>query len=274
MRLTLAPADASDRLRPALSRMARAAPLSTRRRTLVSLTASMRQTVCRGAAQRQMVAVSCCNYFVSVAVDTPYARTHTPGMKIDRRLARKAYRIRFQGTDEDLRPDFDQWLDGNASFFAEVITLHPGGRATISRGPQILGPEGPVRVPIELWWRPSSKDGLPYITAFRVEAPPGMVLTPYEHPYGWDTLHLGDYWAGLVLRLGTAEPKPAGDATPPASGKTPSLDFYRGLIAAYDELVRDRHPAPISVLVERYQARPGTVKSWLHRGRKYLKEES
>jgi hypothetical protein len=195
-------------------------------------------------------------------------------MKIDRRLARKAYRIRFQAMDEDLRPDFDQWLDQNASFFAERMTLHPGGRATIPRGPALLGEDGrQVHVPIELWWRHSNKDGLPYITAFRVEAPPGAVLTPYEHPYGWDTLNLGDYWAGLVLRLGTAKPKPAGDATPPTSGKTPSLDFYRGVIAAYDELVRDRHPAPISVLSERYQARPGTVKSWLHRGRKYLKEE-
>lgn len=48
---------------------------------------------------------------------------------------------------------------------------------------------------------------------------------------------------------------------------------YQRVLAEYDELVREGHPSPISVLVERYRARPGTVKSWLHRGRKYLKEE-
>jgi len=45
------------------------------------------------------------------------------------------------------------------------------------------------------------------------------------------------------------------------------------VLAAYDELVREGHPAPISVLADRFRARPGTVKSWLHRGRRYLKGE-
>jgi hypothetical protein len=200
-------------------------------------------------------------------------------IKVDRRLARKVYRERFRHTDADLVPDFDSWLEGGAGYLAEIMVLHPGGRATLPRGLQVMGagrdshgrPQV-ARAPVELWWRRSSDDGLPYITAFRIEAPPGAVFTPYDHPYGWE-LDVGDWWAGLVLRLESEGPAVPEDAPPPASGKAPSLAHYKAVIAAYDELVREGHPAPISVLADRFQARPGTVKSWLHRGRRYLKGE-
>jgi hypothetical protein len=99
------------------------------------------------------------------------------------------------------------------------------------------------------------------------------MFTPYDRPYGWETISVGDWWAALVLRLDSAGPAVPENAPPPASGKAPSLAHYRAVIAAYDELVREGHPAPISVLADRFQARPGTVKSWLHRGRRYLKGE-
>jgi hypothetical protein len=183
-------------------------------------------------------------------------------IKVNRRLARKVYRERFRHTDADFVEDFDSWLEGGAGYMAEIMVLHPGGRATI-----------PLRPPVELWWRRSSDDGLPYITAFRIEASPGTVFTPYDHPYGWDTISVGDWWAALVLRLDQSEALPEAVADRPSSGKAPPREFYARLIAEYDELVRDEHPSPISVLADRYQARPGTVKSWLHRGRRYLKGE-
>lgn len=189
-------------------------------------------------------------------------------MKIDRRLARKVYRIYYQETEEDFRVDFETWLE-NVGYQAEQIVLHPGGRATIPRAVQ-LGIS--VYAPAEVWWRRSGADNLPYITGIRVEAPPGHAFAPYEVPGRWDDLNVSWFWAALVLRLASSVSAPSVDAEPPAPGKKPSLDHYRKVIAEYDELVRNRHPAPISVLAERHKVRPGTVKSWLHRGHKYLKE--
>jgi hypothetical protein len=200
-------------------------------------------------------------------------------IKVDRRLARKVYRERFRGTDAEFVPPFDDWLEGNAGYLAEIMVLHPGGRATLPRGIQVTGGRDSqgrrqvARAPVELWWRRSSEDRLPYITAFRIEAPPGAVFTPYDQPYGWDTISVGDWWAALVLRLDHSEALPEAVDERPSAGKAPPKKFYARLVAEYDELVRDAHPAPISVLADRFQVRPGTVKSWLHRGRLYLKGE-
>ena len=192
-------------------------------------------------------------------------------MKFDRRLGRKLHRIVFANTDEDLREDFELWYEGGATFYAERTTLHPGRRAVIDRAVQMRGEDEYRRAPLEVWWQRSSKDGLPYITAWKQEAPPGTVFNPTDEFE--QHLALGTIWAGLVLRLDSAGPATPENAPPPASGKAPSLAHYRAVLAAYDDLVREGHPAPISVLADRFQARPGTVKSWLHRGRRYLKGE-
>jgi hypothetical protein len=200
-------------------------------------------------------------------------------MKFDRRLGRKLHRMVFANTDEDLREDFEQWWEGAATFFAERTTLHPGRRAVVDRAIHLPGTHRPkygeprygTRIPVEVWWQRPDENGLPYITAWKQEAPPGKVFNPTDE-YESD-IPLGSIWAGLVLRLDSGGPAVPESAPPPASGKAPSLAHYRAVLAAYDDLVREGHPAPISVLADRFQARPGTVKSWLHRGRRYLKGE-
>jgi hypothetical protein len=190
---------------------------------------------------------------------TSKGRLRELGVKVDRRLARKVYRIVHEGGDEGDMLDFDDWLYQSATWRMEHTTLHPGRRAVVED----------FGLFVTLRWQ-LGKDGLPYIVSFSAEAPPGEVFNPVSRK--WSELPLAEYWAGLVLRLRQEEVAPE-SAPLPAAGKRPSLDHYRKVLAEYDALVREGHPSPISILEERYLARRGTVKSWLHRGRKYLKEE-
>jgi hypothetical protein len=57
-----------------------------------------------------------------------------------------------------------------------------------------------------------------------------------------------------------------GTASAPSAAKT-------RLVESYEALVADRHPAPARELALRLDTNHETVKSWLRRGRKYLKEE-
>jgi DNA-directed RNA polymerase specialized sigma24 family protein len=59
----------------------------------------------------------------------------------------------------------------------------------------------------------------------------------------------------------------------PSAGRPPTLGHYQRILAEYEQLKREGHAAPINVLVERYGVKKGTVKSWLHRARKYLTEK-
>jgi DNA-directed RNA polymerase specialized sigma24 family protein len=59
----------------------------------------------------------------------------------------------------------------------------------------------------------------------------------------------------------------------PSAGRPPTLGHYQRILAEYEQLKREGHAAPINVLVERYGVKKDTVKSWLHRARKYLTEK-
>lgn len=184
----------------------------------------------------------------------------TGNLKVDRRLARKLHRRVMAHLDEDFRTDFDQWLGAWVSQLAERMVLYPGRRAVV---PDVIG------YTVTLRWRLSDEDGLPYITSFSVELPPGMAFNP-EHRYYEGDFDVGGYWAALALRLNTTEPLPE-SAERPSAGRRPPLDHYRRVLAEYDELVRNGHTSPISEIADRYGVRTGTAKSWLHRGRRYLK---
>jgi hypothetical protein len=171
--------------------------------------------------------------------------------------------------DEDLRPEFDMWLEGNASFMSEKTTLHPGGRAVVEGAFQVTRKPS-QRIPVELWWQ-RGEDGMPYISALRLEAPPGHVFNPVVE--GEWLIDVGSMWAGLVLKLAEKE-KVSDDMPPrPSAGRPPTIPHYQRILAEYEQLKREGHAAPINVLVQRYGAKKGTVKSWLHRARKYLPEK-
>lgn len=146
---------------------------------------------------------------------------------------------------------FERWLE----YVQEIeVELHPGGRATL------IHPE--MGITVEIRFAPE----MDYrATSYKVEAPPGQYLPQVE-------ISMSYFVGALGLALG-AEDSPDTSAPLPAAGKAPSLGFYRALIAEYDQLLRAGHRSPVSELSRRYKAKPGTVKSWLSRGREYLKGE-
>lgn len=57
----------------------------------------------------------------------------------------------------------------------------------------------------------------------------------------------------------------------PASGQAPKIKFYRELHDQYNALVREGLRAPAKELAARYGTKHSTMKTWLSRGRSYLK---
>jgi hypothetical protein len=146
---------------------------------------------------------------------------------------------------------FEPWLE----YVEEIqVELHPGGRAVLDH------PD--TRIPVEIRF---IMDPAFLPISYKVEAPPGEHLP-------WVEISMSYYVAALAIALEERGERIA-DAPLPSAGQPPSIPFYKSLIAEYDDLLRAGHRSPVSELSVRYGAKPGTVKSWLHRGRKYVKEE-
>ncbi|CAN5176399.1 hypothetical protein BH20ACT22_BH20ACT22_23660 [soil metagenome] len=59
----------------------------------------------------------------------------------------------------------------------------------------------------------------------------------------------------------------------PKAGKPPNLDFYRRVLDQYDALVNEGCKAPAIELARRMGEPHSTVKTYIRRGRGYLKQE-
>jgi hypothetical protein len=59
----------------------------------------------------------------------------------------------------------------------------------------------------------------------------------------------------------------------PAPGQAADPDFYKRLLNAYQNLISEGYKNPAVELAERMDVNHNTVKSWLKRGREYLKED-
>lgn len=59
----------------------------------------------------------------------------------------------------------------------------------------------------------------------------------------------------------------------PRPGESYDPKFYRTILDRYSALLGRGHPAPVREIAESMNANRSTVKSWLKRGREYLKEE-
>lgn len=143
------------------------------------------------------------------------------------------------------------------------VAIHPGGRATLSHPSEMRQ--------VEIRWDSSKKQTEPlFATSFRVSAPAGQTLP-------WTEFQFSHYFASLgitLIRMSRASRARPNALPRPHRGRPAPLDFYRALVAEYDELVAvDRHKHPVAELARRYDAPPGTIKSWLSRGREYLKRE-
>jgi hypothetical protein len=80
------------------------------------------------------------------------------------------------------------------------------------------------------------------------------------------------YRTALAVRFAGGE-LPKRFAPRPSSGRPVRTDFYEQLLSAYDELVAAGHRAPAVELARIYGADHATVKTWLRRGRSYLRRE-
>lgn len=83
---------------------------------------------------------------------------------------------------------------------------------------------------------------------------------------------LDHYRTALSVRFARGE-IPDTFAPRPEHGRPVRTDFYKQLLAAYDELVAANNRAPAKELARIYDVDHERVKTWLRRGRKYVKGE-
>jgi hypothetical protein len=165
---------------------------------------------------------------------------------------------------------FEPWLSRVADVGVEI---HPNGRAILRH---------PVStVPVEIRF-----DADLGAVAVHLVASPGEPLPSVEVPISecvaaLELARQGVHPSTLVVTVtGTGRVRlrsraVGGAVARPSSGQRPPLEFYRDLVAEYDELVHVKAVRnPIAEIARRRRQKPATVKSWLHRGRKYLKRET
>ena len=156
------------------------------------------------------------------------------------------------------------------------VELYPGGRAILRHPDTSYSVE--IRwEPVMIRWRGKvvPRPGDLVLTSFHVE--PDGDARLWSNEGRWEEASLGLYMTALRLamqrnweRTGQDAPE---DTTPPAAGRPPSTGFYRKALREYQQLIEEGNPGPAQELARRYGKPVGTVKSWLHRGRKYLGEE-
>lgn len=100
------------------------------------------------------------------------------------------------------------------------------------------------------------------------------------HVIADEELHIGDcsdledYFAAFFVHAVTRSfPTTRAPRKRPDAGKPLDPDFYRRLLENYDQMVAKGHKAPAAELARLLGENRSTVKSWLHRGRKYLGRE-
>lgn len=141
------------------------------------------------------------------------------------------------------------------------VTLHPGGRATL-RHPYYSD------FTVEIRWREVSPK----------ERRVGSIAVLGEPDVPWPLhLDLEQYLAACWLRLLRGKHGAFGrmpDRRPkPGRHRKPDTAFYRRVVDAYGRLLADGHPNPTAEVAKRMNANRDTVKSWLRRGRQYLRRE-
>lgn len=146
------------------------------------------------------------------------------------------------------------------------LELKPGRRA-------VMHEPGGDRVEIR-WDETAKRVFAPREVLIVADEPEGVALDP--PPDLWA------YQAAFMLRMQRddktkAERKRemvwlAGTPRAPKAGTTPDPQHYRRLLNRYDELLEAGSVRPVQDLAEEWNVNPNTMKSWIRRGRKYLRE--
>lgn len=157
--------------------------------------------------------------------------------------------------DSEHRAQFDRWCSEVERITVEMF---PGGRAVL-RHPD-------AGCSVELYWMLTDRKTKTYtVKSARIVADDALGL---DHRIDLYPYFVAFALAGVDARFTTGVPR-----TRPGPGRTLDADFYRRLLRAYDALVRQGVRAPAHELARRMGEKHSTVKSWLHRGRKYTDED-
>ena len=158
--------------------------------------------------------------------------------------------------------DWSRWA---VKTVAIDVDLKRGGRVILRE------PHGLYRVELYFVEVPSSKAGERGFLFKRVELLPERVAT-----LSGSAPDLRCYWAAFMVRTTKETGGPMLDGSVPligpASGKPFDVDWYLSLIDAETALKEQGHPAPAKELAERYGVKYATMRSYLSRGHKRLKE--
>jgi len=155
------------------------------------------------------------------------------------------------------------WQAWALDVLAIKVDLYPNGRARL-RQPK-------ASYSVEMRWGPIGKDsrGKPEIAPKSLQFIGDDSLT--QRRFDTDL-----YFAAFMLALTVDEnaTKAFGRFPParPEPGRPANTGFYRQLQASYDALIAAGEKDPAKQLAQQMGANHQTVKSWLRRGRDYLKE--
>jgi hypothetical protein len=168
-------------------------------------------------------------------------------------------------TQKHYRANVESWHKWVDDVLSISVQLRPGGRA-------IMRQEGflhRVEASFLAVQRRRGSDQLA-VKSYRViaEGERGLLGIPIEMAQYGAALELAVGAPGGLRRLGRVP------RARPRAGQPFDIDFYRRLIGEFDRLSASGLSDPAAELARRYGEKRSTVRSWLHRGRKYLREES
>jgi hypothetical protein len=151
-----------------------------------------------------------------------------------------------------------EWRRWAEKVAAIRVTLKPRGRAE-SRERE----EDAVFTVHFRWYL---EHGEPIATSIMVVPDGGLAFN--------ENVDLDAHMLACRLQLGPkGSPRRARLPRRPRPGEAPELSFYRQLLLEYEELVKKADPAPARELANRHGLNHSTVKSYLKRGREYLRQE-
>jgi hypothetical protein len=161
--------------------------------------------------------------------------------------------------------DLDQeWRDWHIRILRTEVDLRPAGRAVLRE------PASQFQVEIQFvkdpqWIGPAVKT---------ITVVPDEPMDDIDA--GRINLDLVQYLAAWELRLtrGPQGSHPLAPPNRPAPGKPVDTTFYQWLLRSYDVLLAEGHREPAKELARRMDEKHSTVKSWLRRGRQYLRKET
>jgi hypothetical protein len=155
------------------------------------------------------------------------------------------------------------WGDWSVEVLLVNVDIRPNGRAVLR--------QDATTYRVDMLWNETARDehGKPSLGLKRVEIVADDTMEPLRMP------DLGVYVAAFFLRAMQGRHRAFARAPRirPEPGRALKYNFYRHLLDLEEQLKMQRYANPAAEIARRMDANPATVRSWLHRGRQYVKRE-